>query len=339
MRKHDMPRHAEFAQAYADWLNSHVEDWCVTNRGELVPGKPRHYVRITPADPLLPDPHPSPDDLEITLLNGGGTHHARNIVGGDFLNLVRLGVRAPDDSLMQDSVAVLDATLKHDLPGGPSWRRYPYDGYGQKADGSAFDAQGGVGRCWPLLTGERGHYELAAGRDAMPYILAMEKFANDGGMIPEQLWDGDDLPDGTMLHGRPSGSAMPLCWSHAEYLTLVCSRRDGKLFDLIEPAHQRYVVEGKRDCALEMWTFRHRTRLVPAGRGLRLIVRAPARVRWTLDGWQHHDELATVDTGLPDLHYADLALNNCAAGAVAEWTFFWPDSNRWEGENFRIEVR
>jgi hypothetical protein len=43
------------------------------------------------------------------------------------------------------------------------------------------------------LTGERGHYELAAGRDPKPFILAMEKFANQGGMISEQLWDAGDL--------------------------------------------------------------------------------------------------------------------------------------------------
>jgi glucoamylase len=76
----------------------------------------------------------------------------------------------------------------------------------------------------------------------MPYIMALEKFANDGGMIAEQLWDADDLPDGKMIRGRASGSAMPLCWSHAEYLSLVCSHRDRKVFDRIEPAFQRYVV-------------------------------------------------------------------------------------------------
>jgi glucoamylase len=138
---------SDFVLAYADWLNSHVEDWCVTNHGELVSGKPRHYVRITPADPVLPDPHPNPDNLEIIVGNGGGTHPARNIVGGDFLHLVRLGIRPASDPLVCDSVEVLDAALKHDLPGGPGWRRYPFDGYGQTDDGRAFRNGAGVGRC------------------------------------------------------------------------------------------------------------------------------------------------------------------------------------------------
>jgi hypothetical protein len=37
------------------------------------------------------------------------------------------------------------------------------DGYGEHADGRPFDGTG-IGRAWPLLTGERAHYELAAGR-------------------------------------------------------------------------------------------------------------------------------------------------------------------------------
>lgn len=340
-RAHGADDRADFALAYADWLNAHVEDWCVTNRGELVPGKPRHYVRITPADPQTPDPHPDPDALEITLGNGGGTHPARNIVGGDFLHLVRLGLRAADDPLVTDSVAVLDAVLRRDLPPGSCWRRYPHDGYGQKPDGSAYDGQpGGEGRCWPILTGERGHYELAAGRDPRPFIETMERSANVGGLLPEQLWDADDLPDAKMLRGRPSGSAMPLCWSHAEYLSLVRSARDGRVFDRVEPAFQRYVVGGKRDCTHEMWTLRHRTRRVPAGRTLRLIVQAPAVVHWTMDGWASVRTSDTAPADFGGLHFFDLPASELFAGGGqgVEWTFFWKEDNRWQGENFRAEV-
>ena len=135
--------------------------------------------------------------------------------------------------MIVDSLAVIDHVLKRDLPQGPCWRRYNHDGYGEKSDGSAYDGTG-EGRSWPILTGERGHYELAAGRDPSPYIEAMEQFANEGGMLPEQVWDADDLPDGKMKRGGPTGSAMPLCWAHAEYLTLVRSRKDAVCFDRIE---------------------------------------------------------------------------------------------------------
>ena len=129
----------------------------------------------------------------IQIANGGGLHPARNIVGGDFLHLVRYGIRHPNDPLVCDSIKVIDRVLKHDLPQGPGWRRYNHDGYGQKDDGSAYDGTG-VGRCWPILTGERGHYELAAGRDPKPLITTIEDFSNQGGMLTEQVWDGPDLP-------------------------------------------------------------------------------------------------------------------------------------------------
>ncbi|MBV9673143.1 MAG: hypothetical protein JO076_10015 [Verrucomicrobia bacterium] len=211
---------ADFAFAYADWLNSHIESWCVTTVGKGVPAKPCHYVRITPADPVSPDPHPDPNTLEMSLAGDGGKHPAHEIVGGDFLHLVRLGVRPADDPIVVDSVEVYDAALRHELPGGPCWRRYPFDSYGQKSDGSAYDGTG-EGRSWPILTGERGHYELASGRDPLPFIKVMERFANETGLLAEQLWDADDIPDKAMFFGRPSGSATPLCWSHAEYLSVI----------------------------------------------------------------------------------------------------------------------
>ncbi len=173
---------ADFIFAYADWLAAHLEEWTVTTAGELVAGRPRHYIRLNPTDPSAPDPHADPNATMIQIANGGGLHAARNVVSGDFLHLVRYGIRAANDPIVRDSIEVIDRVLKHDLPQGPGWRRYNHDGYGQKDDGSAFDGTG-VGRCWPILTGERGHYELAAGRDPKPFITAIENFSNEGGMI------------------------------------------------------------------------------------------------------------------------------------------------------------
>ena len=254
---------ADFILAYADWLAAHLEEWTVTTQGELVPGFPRHYIRINPTDPGAPDPHADPNTTMIQIANGGGVHPARNVVGGDFLHLVRLGIRGANDPIVRDSIEVIDRVIKRDLPQGPGWRRYNHDGYGQKDDGSAFDGTG-VGRCWPILTGERGHYELAAGRDPKPFITAMEKFANEGGMISEQLWDADDLKNGGMKRGSPTGAAMPLCWSHAEYVSLVRSRHDGVCFDRVEPAFQRYVANPVPS-RYEIWTLRHPLRRVPTG--------------------------------------------------------------------------
>ncbi|HEX5398200.1 MAG TPA: glycoside hydrolase family 15 protein, partial [Verrucomicrobiae bacterium] len=254
-RDHHQETTGDFVLAYADWLAAHLEDWMVTTQGELVKGLPRHYIRINPTDPGTPDPHEDPNTTMIQVANGGGLHPARNVVGGDFLHLVRLGIRSPNDPIIRDSIAVIDHVIKRDLPQGPCWRRYNHDGYGQKDDGSAFDGTG-VGRCWPILTGERGHYELAAGHDVKPFIKAMEEFANEGGMITEQLWDAADSKDDRMELGFPTGAAMPLCWSHAEYISLVRSHRDGVCFDRVEPAFQRFVAKPVPS-RHEIWSLRH----------------------------------------------------------------------------------
>jgi glucoamylase len=328
---------ADFLLAYADWISARLEAWTVTDRGELLPGKPRHYVRITPAVPPPADGTADPNTAVLRVANGGGEHPARNVVGGDFLQLVRLGVRAADDPLVVDSVAVIDHVLKRDLPQGPGWRRYNHDGYGQKDDGSAFDGTG-VGRSWPILTGERGHYELAAGRDPRPFIAAMEKFANRGGMLPEQLWDAADLPDRRMKFGRPTGSAMPLCWSHAEYISLVRSAHDGVGFDRIEPVFQRYVVKPEKS-RHEIWSFCHPIRRASPGKILRLIITADAAITWSADGWATVNHSEPVELAALELWFADLPVQDCAGGSVIAFTFFWKEAQRWEGRNFSVVLQ
>jgi glucoamylase len=334
-RDRNEPVVVDFLVAYGDWLSSHIEEWTVTDRGDLVKGKPRHYIRITPASPLQPTMAADPNNAVIGIANGGGDHPARNVVGGDFLQLVRLGVRAAGDPLVVDSVAVIDHVLKRDLPQGPCWRRYNHDGYGQKDDGTAFDGTG-VGRSWPILAGERGHYELAAGRDPKPFIVALEKFANSGGMLTEQLWDAEDLPARHMKFGRPSGSAMPLCWAHAEYISLVRSSHDGVCFDRIEPVYERYAKGGMLS-KLEMWTFAHQPEQMREGAGLRIIAEQPAKIHWSVDGWATASDLETQTCGL-GIHWADLPTARLPAGARATFTFYWAEANRWEGRDFSVAI-
>jgi glucoamylase len=327
---------ADFVFAYADWMAAHVEDWTVTTEGELVDGIRRHYIRITPTDPNAPDPHADPNTAMIQIANGGGLHPARNVVGGDFLHLVRFGIRHPNDALVRDSIEVIDRVIKHDLPQGPGWRRYNHDGYGQKDDGSAYDGTG-VGRCWPILTGERGHYELAAGRDPKRFIETMEKFANEGGMLTEQVWDGPDLPHARMKRGCPTGAAMPLCWSHAEYVSLVRSRRDGVSFYRVEPAYQRYVVNPVQS-RYEIWTIRHPVRRVSRGKILRMILAAEADIVWSTDNWARTNKSETMRQEVLNLYFADFPTEECSPGSMLTFTLFWKSEQRWAGREWQVSV-
>lgn len=335
-KQHEDTSLSDFLLQYADWLAAHIEEWTVTTAGGLVEGLQRHYIRINPTDPKRPDPHADPNITMLTIANGGGLHSARNVVGGDFLHLVRLGVRAADDPLVRDSIAVIDRVLKIDLPQGPCWRRYNHDGYGQKSDGGAFDGTG-VGRAWPILTGERGHYELAAGHNPVPFIAAMEGFANKGGMVSEQLWDADDLPEKGMMRGQPTGAAMPLCWSHAEYVCLVRSAHDGICFDRVDPVFQRYVVNPVAN-QCEIWTFRHPIRRMLAGRILRLILSADALIVWSASDWTTTNTTDATSLSALNVWFADLPTQGCPDGVVIELTFFWKDAQRWEARNYSVVV-
>jgi len=226
-------------------------------------------------------------------------------VDAGFLELVRYGIRPAGDPLMEDSLRVVDAALKVDTPYGPCWKRYNHDGYGPRLDGKAYEGWG-EGRAWPLLTGERAHYELAAGRDARPFIAALENFASDGGMLPEQVWDQADLPSARMCLGKPSGSAMPLMWAHAEYIKLLRSVADGQVFDRIEPVAARYLNRlGRRD--LEIWTPTRQVREIAPGKTLRVMCPGHFHLRWSLDEGETHQEAHATSTGL-DLSYVDIAL-------------------------------
>jgi glucoamylase len=326
---------ADFIFVYADWLAAHVEEWTVTTAGELVQGIPRHYIRINPADPDAPDPHADANTAMIQIANGGGLHAARNIVGGDFLHLVRFGIRNPNDPLVRDSIEVIDRVLKHDLPQGPGWRRYNHDGYGQKDDGSAYDGTG-VGRCWPILTGERGHYELAAGRDPKAFITTMEDFSNEGGMLTEQVWDGVDLPH--LRRGCPTGAAMPLCWSHAEYVSLVRSRHDGVCFHRVDPAYQRYVANPVQS-RYEIWTLRHSLRRISRGKILRVIFAEEAKIVWSNDDWTHTNHSDTTRESGLDLWFADFPTTEWPAVSMFTFTCFWKRDQRWEGRDWQVSVQ
>src|SRR5215208_4381174 len=83
---------------------------------------------------------------------------AAYITGPDALALVRFGLRAADDPRIINTIKAIDALLKVDTPHGPAWRRYVEDLYGEHKDDTSFDGTG-IGRAWPLLTGEQAHYE------------------------------------------------------------------------------------------------------------------------------------------------------------------------------------
>jgi glucoamylase len=259
---------------------------------------------------------------------------AADIVATDFLELVRYGIRRHDDPLILDSLRVVDAVLKVDTPSGASFHRYLHDGYGEHPDGTAFDGAG-IGRLWPLLTGERGHYELAAGGDVGPWIEAMERFASCGLLLPEQVWDTQDIPSRGMHFGRPTGSARPLAWAHAEYVKLLRSVEDGEIFDRVGEVADRYL-NGRGRTDLEVWSLRRQILRMPAGNILRVQADRPFTLHWSDDGWRSPRDTESRDSGL-DIHFADISTRPGAAAPI-QFTWRWNDTGQWLGRDYQVQL-
>jgi glucoamylase len=330
---------ATYLRETADAWNDHIERWTYVIGTPLARqvGVDGYYVRIAPPETCTVA---SPSAGFVPIKNRPPDHSQQaveHIISPDALALVRFGLRAADDPRIINTVKVIDALLKTDTPAGPCWHRYNDDGYGEHPNGDPFNGTG-QGRAWPLLTGERGHYELAAGRlDAARALMrTMAAFANDGGMLPEQIWDAPDIPDKELFYGRPSGSAMPLVWAHGEYLKLLRSLHEKRVFDMPPQTTERYLTN-HAGSALAFWRFNHKTRAFAAGRTLRIETLAEATVHWSDDGWRTTHDALTQDTGL-GVHKADLPTASLARGATVKFTFFWHAAERWEGTDFEILV-
>jgi glucoamylase len=329
----------EYLRETADaWFNS-LDRWIYasdTDLGREV-GVDGYYVRDGAADSSDSD---SPLDGFVAIKNrplDESSQRVVDIVSPDALALVRFGLRKATDPRMVNTVKVIDAVLKAELPEGPGWRRYNHDGYGEHADGSPFDGTG-IGRVWPLLNGERAHFELAAGNkaEAKRLLKTFENFSGEEGLLPEQTWDSADIPDRELFFGRPAGSAMPLVWAHAEHLKTLRSLRDDRIFDLPPQTVARYLDQSP-PAAVTLWRFNHKCRTVPHGSTLRIETLVPTRLRFTCDDWQTFEDISSRDSGL-GMHVIDLSTKKVAADGAVEFTFYWPQAEKWEGVNYRVRL-
>jgi glucoamylase len=329
---------AEYLREVADGWNEQIENWTyVVDTGlSRKLGIEGYYIRIGSFDSN--GVASSRDFVAIAnRADADRSLEADLLLSPDALALVRFGLRAADDPRIINTVTAIDAVLKRELPAGPYWYRYNDDGYGEHANGAPFNGRG-IGRLWPLLTGERAHYELALGRrdEAKRLLGTLEASASPGGLLPEQIWDTDDIPEHELLLGQPSGSAMPLAWAHAEHIKLLRSLRDGAVFDMPPQTKNRYI-NNRPPPAPSCWRFTSKIRKIVVGRKLRFELLAPARVRWTSVNWSAFADSDTKATGLGTF-VCDLPTEALRVGDILRFTFFWVQSNAWEGTNFEIAV-
>ena len=290
----------------ADAWNAQIENWTWCEGSKLARSLdlPGYYARLIPASEKG-----EPQRAGTYSLANSATQvkvEAAEIVSPDVWGLVRYGLRAPDDARVAATTRAVDATLRTHTPRGPIWRRYNHDGYGEDADGAAY-CEKGIGRSWPLFDGERGHQELARGQkeEALQLLATMERLAGSEHLLPEQVWDRDDLPDRRLFLGHPSGSARPLAWAHAEHLQLLRSLADQRVFSCPTIVANRYV----RDRAAArhtIWRPNLQCDSTLPNTKLRIEASGPFQVRW------EEGNLEEVGSSLPGpagLHYLDLPIS------------------------------
>lgn len=325
-----------WATTLADFWNARLDRWMAAYGTEMAKtcGVAGYYVRTSPASVISEDRGALDEIVPIRNRSDGVRMRASEQISTDFLRLVRFGLRNPADPLVLDTLKLVDRLLKVETPSGAVWHRYNGDGYGEYDDGRPYDGAG-KGRPWPLLAGERGHYAVSAGEDPLPMLATIAASASPGGMIPEQVWDASPIPERRLYPGRPTGSAMPLAWAHAEFIKLAVSRNHGCPVDRPEAVWKRYAGE-KKPSTFAFWWPHAQIRSIDAGCRLAVALPRAGVVHWGFDGWHDVKDAEALDTGL-GFWVAELDSVSLKEGQSIDFTIRWQEDG-WTGADYRIEI-
>jgi glucoamylase len=313
----------------ADNWNERIEEFTYV-AGSVIDracGTAGHYVRLGPAATLLRLGNQIDPNTQIK---------AELMVGLEFLYLSRLGLRDPSDQRITDTITVVDKMLRHTTATGDAYVRYDLDGYGEWLDGSGWPVRGfGIGRPWPLLAGERGHYDAlvkpSAAAARLDTMLAMR---GPGGLLPEQVWDAGDLPWQHLANGHPTGSAMPLAWAHSELIKLAVTLTTGgnRPVELLNSVEQRYA--GKQPPQSTTWHWRSTSPIdeLPTGCQLWVEDTQPFTLHFGFDNWQPSTITDQDAISLPFEMYG-VALTEQQLAQHASIQFTRRFESGWENQN------
>ena len=322
----------DYVISLADYWNERIEDWTYVSGGPFASqyGVDGYYVRIGPAAVQ--------GGLcgRVNVANRWGhSMPAITLIGMEYLHLARLGLRSPDDRRIQNTSKIADALLQVETPLGIAYRRYNEDGYGEHADGSPYDGNG-IGRAWPLLTGERGHFELQLGRDPLPYLEMMTRMTGPTGLIPEQVWDGPPLRERGLEPGKPTGGVMPLVWAHAEFLKLLRARREKRPIELLNSLEEHL---RRKTATVGTWHWRTDIPFdaLPANRDLLVEMESPFVLHMGFDGWKAVEDRSSA--ALPfGRHGVRLGKDELAGNRVLDFTRYFSRDSKWEGNDYHIWI-
>lgn len=205
-------KYADVANAWLTKPNDNIHTWTFTDRG--VNGNGRYYVRVGGCANWTATWDPN-DGSTCTVANSGQRVDMTAMLDQGFLKLALMGLVDANDERLLTSQKEVNAHIRRQIGPYYGWYRYSFDAYGEEKRG----------RLWPLLSGEHARFALErandggisferARKEANHILDSYVFFANDGQMIPEQVFE---------VTGEGTGGATPLAWSHAEYVKLMWS--------------------------------------------------------------------------------------------------------------------
>ncbi len=322
----------DYLLSLADNWNERIEEFTYASGSPIdrAYGTAGHYVRVGPGA----------DVVRLgNQVDQNATIAAELMVGLEFLYLARLGLRDPQDSRITDTVVVVDDMLRRSTASGDTYARYDLDGYGEWLDGSGWPVRSyGIGRPWPLLAGERGHYDALVGADAAARLAAMLAMRGRGGLLPEQVWDTGDLPWRNLANGHPTRSAMPLAWAHSEFvkLAVTASTGKGRPVERLDSVEQRYAGRAPQSTT---WHWRASIPVdeLPAGATLVVEDSAAFTLHYGFDGWSPDTVAERGADPLPfGLYGVTLTPDLLAGHASVQFTRRY--AGGWEGADHSVTL-
>jgi glucoamylase len=161
----------------------------------------------------------------------------------------------------------------------------------------------------------------------------MLRMVGKGGLIPEQVWDGEAMPEHGLVPGEPSGSAMPLVWAHGELLKLLATQTTGRPAELFDVIASRYA--GKRPTAAT-WHWRESSPFAAIAKGKAISIEAcdPFTLHFGLNGWENARDKASVLNGL-GMHCVLFTAADLEGHKTLDFTFRNGDGE-WKDKDFSI---
>jgi glucoamylase len=129
---------------------------------------------------------------------------------------------------------------------------------------------------------------------------------------------------------------MPLVWAHAEHIKLLRSLRDERVFDMPPQPRRRYQVDRVQSRYVS-WRPNQKTKVLPAGKILRIELAKPALMHWSRDNWRTGEDTKTRAASF-GMHIADIDSTDLVEGDEIVFALYWQDEQRWDGEDYRLKI-